>query len=366
MDAKTISQGILRSVGIILGVALLLYFLWMIQSVIAYLAIAAVIALIGRPVVFFLRRKLKVPNTLAVIITMVLMVGILAGIIALFVPLLTEQGKNLSLLDINQLEQNLDSLHDQIVNFIGTAPNVVDEIIEETDFEKTIVDSLNIGFIPNFLNSFLNVLSTASIGLFSVLFISFFFLKDSNLFQSGILAFVNESNEKRTIHSINKINNLLSRYFVGLLLQIFILFIIYTITLLIVGIENAIVIAFLCALFNIIPYVGPIIGGVIMIVLTMTSNLGMDFSTIILPKAGYVLIGLLVGQLVDNFFSQPLIFSNSVKSHPLEIFLIIIIAGLLFGVVGMIVAVPGYTAIKVILKEFLSENRLVKSLTKSL
>ncbi|MUH36881.1 AI-2E family transporter [Zobellia amurskyensis] len=366
MNARTISQGILRSVGIILGIVLLLYFLWKIQSVIAYLAIAAVIALIGRPVVLFLRRKLKLPNTLAVIITMALMISVLGGIIALFVPLLTEQGKNLSLLDINQLEQNLNSLHQQIVNFIGTAPNVVDEIIEETDFEKTIVDSLNVGFIPNFLNSFLDVLSTASIGLFSVLFISFFFLKDSNLFQSGILAFVNENNEGKTVNSIDKINNLLSRYFVGLLLQIFILFVIYTITLLILDIENAIVIAFLCALFNIIPYVGPIIGGVIMVVLTMTSNLGMDFSTVILPKAGYVLIGLLIGQLVDNFFSQPLIFSNSVKSHPLEIFLIIIIAGLLFGVVGMIVAVPGYTAIKVILKEFLSENKLVKSLTKSL
>ncbi|MGP1993398.1 AI-2E family transporter [Zobellia laminariae] len=366
MNAKTISQGILRSVGIILGIVLLLYFLWMIQSVIAYLTIAAVTALIGRPVVFFLRRKLKLPNTLAVIITMVLMVSVLAGIIALFVPLLTEQGKNLSLLDIDQLKLNLDSLHDQIVSFIGTAPNVVDEIIEETDFEKTIVDSLNIGFIPNFLNSFLDVLSTASIGLFSVLFISFFFLKDSNLLQSGILAFVSSDSEKRTVHSIDKINNLLSRYFVGLLLQIFILFVIYTITLFIVGIENAIVIAFLCALFNIIPYIGPIIGAVIMVVLTMTSNLGMDFSTVILPKAGYVLIGLTVGQLIDNFFSQPLIFSNSVKSHPLEIFLIIIIAGLLFGVVGMVVAVPGYTAIKVILKEFLSENKLVKSLTKSL
>ncbi|WP_400073622.1 AI-2E family transporter [Zobellia russellii] len=366
MTSRTISQGILRSVGIIVGVVLLLYFLWKIQSVIAYLAIAAVIALIGRPIVLFLRRKLKLPNTVSVIITMIFMVSVLAGIIALFVPLLTEQGKNLSLLDINQLEQNLNSLHQQIVDFIGTAPNVVDEIIEETDFEKTIVDSLNVGFIPNFLNSFLDVLSTASIGLFSVLFISFFFLKDSNLFQRGILAFVNQNNEGKTINSIDKINNLLSRYFVGLLLQIFILFVIYTITLLIVGIENAIVIAFLCALFNIIPYVGPIIGGVIMVVLTMTSNLGMDFSSVILPKAGYVLIGLLIGQLVDNFFSQPLIFSNSVKSHPLEIFLVIIIAGLLFGVVGMIVAVPGYTAIKVILKEFLSENKLVKSLTKSL
>lgn len=103
-----------------------------------------------------------------------------------------------------------------------------------------------------------------------------------------------------------------------------------------------------------------------MLTLTMTTNLGMDFSAVILPKTGYVLIGLVIGQLVDNFFSQPFIFSNSVKSHPLEIFLVIIIAGLLFGVTGMIVAVPGYTAIKVILKEFLSENKIVKSLTENL
>ncbi|WP_339709678.1 AI-2E family transporter [uncultured Kriegella sp.] len=366
MTSKAISQGILRAVGILIAIALLLYFLYQIQSVLAYLAFAAVIALIGRPIVFFLRRKMKLPNTLAVIITMILMISVIGGIIALFVPLITEQGKNLSLLNIDALQQNLNALYTEVTEYLGASPQVVNELIEESDIEKNILQGLNIGFIPNFLNSFLNTLSTLSIGLFSVLFISFFFLKDSKLFQRGILAFVPKNKETGTVKSIDKINNLLSRYFVGLLLQIFVLFVIYTITLVIVGIENAIVIAFLCALFNIIPYVGPIIGGVIMIVLTMTSNLGLDFSTVILPKTGYVLIGLAVGQLVDNFFSQPLIFSNSVKSHPLEIFLIIIIAGLLFGVVGMIVAVPGYTAIKVILKEFFAENKIVKSLTHNL
>ncbi|SDL41032.1 AI-2E family transporter [Kriegella aquimaris] len=366
MTAKAISQGILRAVGILVGIALVLYFLYQIQSVLAYLAFAAVIALIGRPIVFFLRRRMKFPNTIAVIITMIFMVGILGGIIALFVPLITEQGKNLSLLNIDELQRNLNALYTQTTGYLGASPQVVNELIEESDIEKNILQGLNVGFIPNFLNSFLDTLSTLSIGLFSVLFISFFFLKDSKLFQRGILAFVPNDKETGTVKSIDKINNLLSRYFVGLLLQIFVLFVIYTITLVLVGIENAIVIAFLCALFNIIPYVGPIIGGVIMIVLTMTTNLGLDFSTIILPKTGYVLIGLTIGQLVDNFFSQPLIFSNSVKSHPLEIFLIIIIAGLLFGVVGMIVAVPGYTAIKVILKEFLAENKIVKSLTQNL
>ncbi len=366
MTSNTISNGILKALGIIVGVALLLFFLYQIQSVIAYLAIAAVIALIGRPIVQFLRRKLKFPNTLAVIVTMLLFIGVIAGIIALFVPLISEQGKNLSLLDIDQLQSNISRLYQQIIEYLGATPKVVNDIIEESDLEKSIFEGIDVGFIPNFLNSFVGVLSTASIGLLSVLFISFFFLKDSKLFQNGILTFVPKTNEKRTVSSIDKINNLLSRYFVGLLLQLFILFVIYTITLLLVGVENAIVIAFLCALFNIIPYVGPIIGGVLMITLTMTSNLDADFSTVILPKAGWVFLGLMIGQLVDNFFSQPRIFSQSVKSHPLEIFLVIIIAGLLFGVVGMIIAVPGYTAIKVILKEFLSDNKIVKSLTKDL
>ncbi|HET8737284.1 MAG TPA: AI-2E family transporter [Pricia sp.] len=366
MTAKTISQGILRAVGFLVGIALLLYFLWQIQSVIAYLAIAAVVALIGSPVVFFLRRKLKFHNLLAVILTMLLMVGIFVGIIALFVPVITEQGKNLSLLNIDALQKNLNSLYSEITDYLGASTESFGQMLKDTDIEQTVLKRFDVGFIPNFLNSLLKVLSTASIGLFSVLFISFFFLKDRLLLQKGILALVPKTKETGTKNSIAKINGLLSRYFVGLLLQIFVLFVIYTITLLLVGIENAIVIAFLCALFNIIPYIGPIIGGAVMIVLTMTSNLGMDFSTVILPKAGYVLIGLIVGQLIDNFISQPFIFSSSVKSHPLEIFLIIIIAGLLFGIVGMIVAVPGYTAIKVILKEFLADNKLVKSLTKNL
>ena len=106
--------------------------------------------------------------------------------------------------------------------------------------------------------------------------------------------------------------------------------------LLIFGIENAIVIAFLCALLNLIPYVGPLIGGLLMLVLTMTENIQLDFQSQILPTTLYVMIGYVIAQLVDNFFSQPFIFSKSVKSHPLEIFLVILISGILFGVLGMV------------------------------
>jgi predicted PurR-regulated permease PerM len=98
----------------------------------------------------------------------------------------------------------------------------------------------------------------------------------------------------------------------------------------------------------------------------MISNLGGDFQSEILPTTIYVLIGFWIVQLIDNNFSQPYIFSSSVNSHPLEIFLVILLAGFLFGIIGMIVAVPLYTILKVVGKEFLPENKIVRMLTKDI
>lgn len=362
MDSKTITNGILRALAVIVGVTLLLYFLYKIQAVIVYIAIAAVISLIGRPIVLFLRRKLKFNNTLAVIVSMVLFVGFLAGLIGLFIPLIIEQGHNLSLLNIEQLQNNIENIYRQIIGYFEY--NQID--VEQSLRDSNLLSKIDFAIIPNFLNSIISGLGSFSIGLFSVLFISFFFLKDSQLFEDGIMMFVPNNKESRSRKSFSKIKDLLSRYFVGLILQIFILFVIYTTVLLIFGINNAIVIAFLCALLNLVPYVGPMVSAVLIFILSMSSNLGQSFSEVILPKTIYVMIGFVFAQLVDNFFSQPFIFSKQMKSHPLEIFLVILIAGVLFGILGMIVAIPTYTALKVILKEFLSDYKVVQKLTKNL
>lgn len=362
MNSKIISNGILRALTIILGTALLLYFLYKIQSVIVYIAIAAVISLIGLPIVRFLKSKLKFKNTIAVVTTMVILIALLIGLVRMFIPLIVEQGQNLSLLNYEQLQGNIENLYYQFTDYFGLNSADVERSIKESN----LLTKLDYSIIPNFLNSIISGLGSFSIGLFSVLFIAFFLLKDSKLMEQGVLVFVPDNKEARSKKSFEKIKTLLSRYFVGLIFQILILFVIYTIILLIFGVKNAVVIAFLCALLNLIPYVGPLVGGVLMLTLTMSSFLGESFSEVILPKTSYVMIGFVIGQLVDNFFSQPFIFSKSVKSHPLEIFLVIIIAGILFGVIGMIVAIPTYTAIKVILKEFLSENKIVKQLTKDL
>ncbi len=360
MNSKTISNGILRALGIILGIVLLLYFLYEVRSVIVYIIIAAVLSLIARPIIRFLKRKLKFPNTLAVVTTMMLFLGMLFGLISMFIPVIIKQGQNLSLLDINQLELKIEDLLNQAnAYFTSHGINILEQL-------KSVDIFSNVKAIPNFLNNVIGTIGSLSIGLFSVLFIVFFFMKDSQLLHNALMVLVPDKTENRFAASLEKIEDLLSRYFIGLVTQISILFVLYTIVLLIFGVDNAIVIAFLCALLNLIPYVGPLIGGVLMTILTMTSHIDEDFKTQILPTTIYVLIGYAIAQLIDNFISQPRIFSQATKAHPLEIFLVIIIGGLLFGVTGMIVAVPMYTALKVILKEFLAENKIVKSLTKDL
>ena len=362
MNYKEISKGIIRAVLILLAIALGLFLLNEIQILISYIIIAAVVSLIGRPFVRFFTEKFKLRNTTASILSMMILIGIIVGVISLFVPLVIEQGKNLSLLEVDSFKENILFLYSELSNYLTSYGFSLDNSI----FNVNWLNNIDFTFLPEILNSIGKTLGNLTIGILSVMFISFFFLKDSKLILNSLLVLIPKKSNKKFKKSFDSISVLLSRYFAGLILQIFILFIIYTILLLIIGTPNAIVIAFLCSLLNLIPFIGPFIGGILMILLTMSSHITQDFSTVILAKAIYVAIGFAIGQLIDNFLSQPFIFSNSVKSHPLEIFIVIISGGLLFGAVGMIAAVPTYTALKVIGKEFLSENRIIKELTKNL
>ena len=362
MKPSLLAKGIVQAVFYLLFIALGLYTLYLLKSLLIYLAIAAVVSLIGRPMTSILKKRLKFGESLAVISTMILLVLSLFGILSLFIPLVLQQGENLSLLDVKALEYKITRLFQEISIYFNWDNTNWKAWLLEKDWMNT----LNLTALPEFLNALLGWVSGFTIALFSIVFISFFFLKDAQLLQSAVLVFFDPKNHKRIKKSLEKIKDLLSRYFLGLLLQISILFVLYSIVLVIFGIKNAVIIAFLCALLNLIPYVGPLIGGILMFILSMTANLEADFSTVILPKSIYVMIGFVMGQLIDNFFSQPFIFSTSVRSHPLEIFIVILGAGMLFGTVGLIVAIPTYTALKVIFKEFYAHNRIVQSLTKDL
>lgn len=333
-----------------------------IKIIIGYLVIASIITLISRPIVKFLCEKLKFKITVASVVAILLLIIIITGIISLLIPLVLEQGKNLSLLNVNAFQNKINTLYSEFSTYLQSY-NI---IISESTFDIKGLTKNTVEAIPALLNSIGSILGSITIGILSVLFITFFLLKDGEYFEKIFILLFPSRLKKRIEKSLIDVKYLLSRYFLGLLLQISILFTLYTSILLIFGVKDAVVIAFLCAILNLIPYIGPLIGIVLMSFLTMTSYLGEDFSSIVIPKTIYVIIGYIIAQLVDNFISQPYIFSNSVKSHPLEIFLVILTGGILFGITGLILAIPLYTVIKVFLKVFFSDNKLIKKLTKNL
>jgi len=359
---KIIANGIVRAVGFLILAAVSLYFLYLIQSILIYLVVALILTLIGNPILDFFKKRLKFKHTVATIATLLIFILFIAGFVMMFIPLISSQGENLSLLKTAEIEKNITKLINQVSVFLESHHIDSEQMIKEAN----LTSKINFNFIPNFLNAVLGTISSFGIGLASVLFITFFFLKDRLLFISGAKKLIPDSQEDKILNSVHKINHLLSRYFIGLLLQLFIVFILYFIVLSIFGIPNLFIIAFLCAVLNIVPYIGPLIASVLAAILTMLSNLGSDFQTEILPTTIYVLIGFWIVQVIDNNLSQPIIFSKSVSSHPLEIFLVILIAGFLSGILGMIIAVPLYTILKVIGKEFFPENAVIKLLTKDI
>ena len=362
MIKSDLSTSLFKSIFYLISILIIGYMLMKIKIIIGYLVIASIITLISRPIVKFLCEKLKFKITVASVVAILLLIIIITGIISLLIPLVLEQGKNLSLLNVNAFQNKINTLYSEFSTYLQSY-NIS---ISESTFDIKGLTKNTVEAIPALLNSIGSILGSITIGILSVLFMTFFLLKDGEYFEKIFILLFPSRLKKRIEKSLIDIKSLLSRYFLGLLLQISILFTLYTSILLIFGVKDAVVIAFLCAILNLIPYIGPLIGIVLMSFLTMTSYLGEDFSSIVIPKTIYVIIGYIIAQLVDNFISQPYIFSNSVKSHPLEIFLVILTGGILFGITGLILAIPLYTVIKVFLKVFFSDNKLIKKLTKNL
>ena len=362
MFSGFVPNSLFKSIFYLISLILIGYIIYELKIIVGYLIIASILTLLARPVVKLLSSKLKFGSTLASIVAISFILIVILGIISLLIPLVLEQGKNLSLLNVNAFQDKINTLYIEFNGYLNKFNiDLNQSLVDIEGLTKNSVEA-----IPVLLNSVGSILGSITLGILSVIFITFFLLKDGEYFEKLFTQLFPTKMKKRIEKSLIEIKILLSRYFLGLLFQITILFTMYTIILLIFEVKDAVVIAFLCALLNLIPYIGPLIGIILMSFLTMTSYLGQDFSSVIIPKTIYVIIGYVFAQLIDNFLSQPYIFSNSIKSHPLEIFLVILSGGILFGIVGMILAIPLYTVIKVFLKVFFSNNALVKKLTKNI
>ena len=344
MKLDQLTKSILKSILSLLGIGAFLFFLIKINVVIVYIAISMVLALMLSPFTSLLKSKLKFNNLFASITSLFFLLIIMIVVIGAFIPLIIEQSKNLSLLNNSQLKSNIENLIINVSEYFSSNNLTIYDFLSEF----TVLSDIDFAFIPKLLNYIISEVGSIGIGLLSILFITFFFIKDGDLILKKINNLLPKKIKNNFLDSVSKIKVLLSRYFIGISVQIFSLFVLYSIMLSIIGIKNALVIAFLCALLNIIPYIGPLISIVLMAILTMTNYIDSMLIKEMLSKVGYIFIGFSIVQLIDNFLIQPYIFSKSVKSHPLEVFIVIISSGILFGIIGLIIAIPLYTALKVI------------------
>jgi len=163
--------------------------------------------------------------------------------------------------------------------------------------------------------------------------------------------FFDEKHAERLDLVAEKINKLLSRYFIGLLIEIVSMVTLLYIGMAIFGVKGAFLMAFFGGILNAIPYLGPLIGVLASCLFGAVDCLAASDYQDILPTVLTIAGTFAVANLIDNIVLQPVIYSRSVKAHPIEIFLVIIMAGSLAGIVGMLFAIPVYTMIRTVVIE---------------
>lgn len=356
----------------VLGVILLGLLFWYFSNIVAYVLISVVLSFVGRPVVDFLNglkiKKWQVPSALSAGVTLVLLWFVMIMFFRTFIPMVAAQAQDLSNIDVNAAAQSLEEPIQKLESLV--AKYSADG--ESFNLKAVIVDNITsfvkISDVSSIFGSVAGTLGNIFIALFSISFITFFFLKDSSLFTGGVVVLVPAKHEEGVNHVLDSIKSLLMRYFVGLFFEVILVGFLVTMGLTIVGLPfgTAVVIGLFAGMMNVIPYIGPIIGACFGMIIGIATNLDVDFYTEVLPLLGYMAIVFATVQIIDNILFQPLIYSNSVNAHPLEIFIVIIMAGSMAGILGMVLAIPAYTLLRVIAKEFFNKYRFVKKLTEKI
>ena len=405
----------------ILIIGVILYFF---SDIVSYIIMAWVVSMIGAPLYRLLNKFFK--SGLSAGLTLTILFFFMVLMVRLFVPPLFQQAKNLAGIDYEKLIDGLEEpindtkiwlvdkglieddtnhevsietekeqtgsyithvididslLNDRgdtlqsgninlLVNIEHNEPEPTDtEMLENSYFNRlknSVVSVLNPSKIPQLLSSVMGVFGGFAIALMSVLFIAFFFLKERGLFTKMVSSFVPNNQESKVSHAIEESSALLIRYFVGLCIQVLIITVLTLVVLKLLGFKSAMLMAICFATLNLIPYIGPIMGNLVGVLIVISSNLDVDFYDIMLPKIITAVVVFAVLQILDNVVFQPNIFSKSVKAHPLEIFIVILMGAKLGGILGMVIAIPSYTVLRVLAKVFFSEFEVVKKLTQGL
>ncbi len=351
-------------------IALICALCWYFSSILVYIILAFVVSLIGHPMMHLFRkvkiRSKSLPDGLLAILS-------IAIILALLILFITQVIPTVLLIVLDTSVMNVESMpYDSLLNqlngwIIGMFPSLGADFDVVSLLLEKIQSIVSFSNVSQLLGSVASVAVSVAVGLFAVVFISFCFIKDETLFYKIISAWLPNHLEETVEKALNDITHLLSRYFVGLLIEVIGVIAANFLGLWLIarmGAEYAIGIALIAGILNVIPYVGPLIGEVLgvlfCIILKYGAGVGLDVP--IWAFALIVFAVMLCVQLIDNFIYQPVIYSTSIKSKPLEIFIVLLIASEIGGTIGLLVGIPAYTVIRVIAARFFYKHKVVQRL----
>ena len=366
---EKLARYVLTALGIVLACGVCWYF----SSVLIYLLLAGVVSLVARPLMRGLEKiKIKrksMPTWLGAALSIVILLFIFLSVILGVTPLLTNVVNEVSSAYSGNIQGIAGPLRDLNLWMIDTFPSLGKDFKIEIVVLHELQKAFDISMFSSIIGSVASFLADFGIGLFSVIFIAFFFIRDDKLFARIITSLVPDKIENSVTESIGDVEYLLSRYFVGLLIEMGGVALLDFLGLSLIArlpVGSALGIAFLAGLLNVIPYVGPLIGTCVGTVMGLiikycgTGIVGLDVP--FWAFAAILIVLMCCTQLVDNFVYQPVIYSNSIKASPLEIFIVLLMAAKLGGVFGMLVAIPCYTVVRVIAGRFFRNVKPIRKL----
>ena len=331
---------------------------WYFIEIVTYLIIALVLSGILRTPTDYLSQislfGIRLPRFIAIIISFAAFLGLMSLFGLLFAPLISQQIDALAQIDYNKLTEAIMSPIEYMEDFLlknGLMQGEKGFLLD--DIKNYIRKPLSEFELGSFINNILSFTGNFFIGLIATLFITFFILSEKGVIRRYILSLIPNKYFEVSIAAFTKIDKLLSNYLLGILLQMISIFSIASFGLIIAGVDYAVTIAVFAAVLNLIPFLGPTLGAIVGLIIGLSTTTGLEDATAYLWLTSKIVSVFAVLQLTDNAFLQPIIFSKSVKAHPLEIFLIVFAGSTIQGAIGMILAIPVYTILKVSVSEFL-------------
>lgn len=342
LDRPEIKAGV-----VFLAIALPIVFMaWLLQSVMLPIVIASVLYVMLEPVVSWLQRS-GLNTVVAITVVLLLLVAVVAVFVGYSVPVITEQ--------FTEFRERLPQTWDNVSRLsLGV----------ETWLNQNLgVDMEAGGFLPStsaiakqwsgkLIGGISGVLADIALWLFLIPLITFFFLRDFRSLRNQLISFTPNHLFEETLTIYHKVSVQLEKYVRGVMLQSLIMAVITSIGFAIVGLPMAIVLGILAGIFNLIPYVGPLLG--LIAPLLVALSISIDPQLLMATVAVIV-----VGQLIDNLVVVPTILARAANLHPLIAMLAIIIAGNLFGLMGLVFALPVLASARIIYIGVLQELRNV-------